>query len=327
MLSGVDWLGVLKNVKDEVIMPAWSGFWDGVMSDGQNLLLGTLGKIGTWFKESFWGPFAAAAFGAAGTNIMLGAARGFFKDGRDSFVREVARSGTYFITSFGGLVPKWGKRATNIFDETFGATGSTTMATQLSLKMGGFQLGKAFEKTFGGIGDSVKHPINSIKRIWSDLGASFITLKEKLEDISLGSVFTSVKTALSGLVNFLSSNAVVGFAAVTAAVVSLFSAYGGLEGVLQRVGQVFSDTVEHVKNFANSIGFSDKLDALKDAFGRLYDLLGKLKPIWEIFFTTITGIATTALNMVIGAVNNFVKIVSGIINVFVGALTLDFDTL
>lgn len=53
MLSGVDWLGVFKSVKDDVIWPAFKGFWDGLMSDGKNLLIGTLGKVGTWFKESF----------------------------------------------------------------------------------------------------------------------------------------------------------------------------------------------------------------------------------------------------------------------------------
>lgn len=92
MLSGVDWLGVLKNVKDEVIMPAWSGFWDGLMSDGQNYIIGTLGKIGTWFKESFWGPVASTIFGAVSLNIILGAARGFFSNTETSLITELAKS-------------------------------------------------------------------------------------------------------------------------------------------------------------------------------------------------------------------------------------------
>jgi hypothetical protein len=99
-------LGVLKKVKDEIIMPAWSGFWDGLMSDGQNYIIGTLGKIGTWFKESFWGPFAAAAFGAIGTNIMLGALRGFFTGGEKThFFGAIVDSMTWVIGSLGGLVP------------------------------------------------------------------------------------------------------------------------------------------------------------------------------------------------------------------------------
>lgn len=53
MLSGVDWLGVLKDVKDQIIWPAFKGFWDGLMSDGKNYILGFIGKITSWFKESF----------------------------------------------------------------------------------------------------------------------------------------------------------------------------------------------------------------------------------------------------------------------------------
>ena len=40
MLSGVDWLGVLIKVKNEIIWPAVKGFWEGLMADGKNLLLG-----------------------------------------------------------------------------------------------------------------------------------------------------------------------------------------------------------------------------------------------------------------------------------------------
>jgi hypothetical protein len=110
MLSGVDWLGVFKSVKDDVIWPAFKGFWDGLMSDGKNLLIGTLGKVGSWFKESFWGPFAAAAFGAVGTNIMLGAVRGFFNNTEGHLITEIGKSFTWVLGSLGGLIPSFGNK-------------------------------------------------------------------------------------------------------------------------------------------------------------------------------------------------------------------------
>lgn len=62
------------------------------MSDGKNLILGTLGKVGSWFKDSFWGPFASAALGAVGLNILIGAARGFFSDTGTHILTEIGKS-------------------------------------------------------------------------------------------------------------------------------------------------------------------------------------------------------------------------------------------
>ena len=71
------------------------------------------------------------------------------------------------------------------------------------------------------------------------------------------------------LVGFLTSDFVVGFGLAAGAVLSLFSSYGGLEGVIERIKKVFTDVVGHVKDFANSIGFSDKIEALKGALSGL----------------------------------------------------------
>lgn len=75
-------------------------------------------------------------------------------------------------------------------------------------------------------------------------------------------------------------------AIAVAAIASLSSSYGGLGGVLKRVGQVFTDAIKGIRDFADKIGFSDKIEKLKDAFGhlveplkRIYDVLGLLKPV------------------------------------------------
>ena len=110
MLSGVDWLGVFKDVKDNIIWPAFKGFWDGLMADGKNLLVGWIGKISSWFKESFFGPIVASILGVLVGNTVLGAIRGFFTGGDNkSLFGAIVDSMTWVITSVGGLVPGWGK--------------------------------------------------------------------------------------------------------------------------------------------------------------------------------------------------------------------------
>jgi len=79
MLSGVDWLGVFKDVKDRIIWPAFKGFWDGLMADGKNLLLGWVGKIKSWLEVSFFGPIVKAIMTIVAGNVVLGTLRGFFK--------------------------------------------------------------------------------------------------------------------------------------------------------------------------------------------------------------------------------------------------------
>lgn len=121
-------------------------------------------------------------------------------------------------------------------------------------------------------------------------------------------------------------------AAAAVAILSLTSSYGGLGGVLERVGKVFSDTVKHVKDFANSIGFSDKIQKLKDAFShlldplkRVYEVLGKLKPVWEVLFTTLTGVATTALNTIVGIIGGLAEVLAGIVDIVAGVIGLIVD--
>ena len=104
MLSDVDWLGVFKTVKD-AMWEGIAGAWDGLMSEGKNFFVGTIGKIISWFRDSFWGPIAKGVFGMASFNVMLGAIRGFFFDGSNSILGEISRSALYVI----GRLPIIGK--------------------------------------------------------------------------------------------------------------------------------------------------------------------------------------------------------------------------
>ena len=53
-LAGVDWLSAFKTVKD-AIWSAWKGFWNGLMSDGKNLIIGTVGKIISLLRKASGG--------------------------------------------------------------------------------------------------------------------------------------------------------------------------------------------------------------------------------------------------------------------------------
>lgn len=102
----------------------------------------------------------------------------------------------------------------------------------------------------------------------------------------------TVPSAMSGAVKAISGFAskLAGFAgpiaAVVAVVTSLTSAYGGLGGVIQRIGKVFSDAAKYVKGVMDALGASETIQYAKDAFGRLgeslkkvYDSLAVLKPL------------------------------------------------
>lgn len=160
----------MREVKDTAIWPAFKGFWDGLMSDGKNWILGTIGKIGSWFEKSFFGPIAKAIFSAMALNTLLGAARGFFKDGESSLITELAKSAKWVATSIGGLIPALGN-------------------------------------------DGLGAVIGTSTSLWDGLQGVLSWAK-----------------SISGPLT-----------AVTIAVASLTSSYGGLGGVLDRIKQVFSD--------------------------------------------------------------------------------------
>ena len=114
---------------------------------------------------------------------------------------------------------------------------------------------------------------------------------------------------------------------IVAAIASLTSSYGGLGGVIERVGKVFGDAIKGMKDFANSIGFSDKIDKLKKSLSnmveplkKLYDALGKLKPVWEVVFVTLSAVIEVALNAIVAAVGALVDVIGGLADIIGGAL-------
>lgn len=111
-------------------------------------------------------------------------------------------------------------------------------------------------------------------------------------------------------------------AIVIGLITALSSAYGGLGGVLQRIGKVFSDTWDNVKEWAGMIGLSDSIEKFKSALGRLwdyikklYDILGLLKPVWEVVFTAMSGVATVVLDVLVGAFTGLIDIITAVVDI------------
>lgn len=143
------------------------------------------------------------------------------------------------------------------------------MALGASIKFTGFKIAKAFGEWGEGIKTAIIGLANKVVGWFGPLQTAMV---------GGSSTITSFGSALSALAAPV--------AIAVAAIASLSSAYGGLGGVLKRIGKVFSDTVKHVKDFADKIGFSDKIEVLKDSFShlveplkRIYDVLGLLKPV------------------------------------------------
>jgi len=287
MLSGVDWLGVFKDLKDQVIWPAFKGFWDGLMSDGKNFLIGEVGKIKSWFSESFLGPIVAGILGAAGTfltwNWIAGAARGFFKDG-ESLVPAFTNSLKWMVGRFGEIV-------------------------------------EGMAPNFAGI----LQPIAQF--FGKDLSGYFSTAAAELGENGLGSALMGVGDILSKMAGPI--------ALVTAAIISLTESYGGLGGVLERVGKIFTDTWDNIKQWSDTIGLSDNIAKLGEAFGKLWDklqallsILGLLKPVWETLFTAISGAASiigeivvTVFDACVRAITGFIEYVDGVLGLFIDTIT------
>jgi hypothetical protein len=267
MLSGVDWLSVLNTAKN-AIWQAFKGFWNGLMSDGKNFLVGWIGKIKGFFSAD-WGPLVGVAIGAALTATLGLLSKtiqpilfGWF-NGLGAYARK---SKTPFVQALFNFV-------------------KPIEETKKSLEAVGLEA--SFKNVFYSLTNTVK-PLGKVVGVLEKLGKAIFSFK--------------------------------GIGVITAVVIALSSAYGGLGGAIKRVGEMFGQAFEKVKIFADSIGFSDKINALKESFKKLYDILAVLKPVWEVVFTFGSTVVEAAINTIIGAISACIEVVTGVIDIITGVL-------
>lgn len=226
MLSGVDWLGVLNTAKN-AIWQAFKGFWDGLMSDGKNYLVGRIAKIKGFFSAD-WGPLVGVAIGAA-------------------------------LTATLGLLSK---TIQPILFGWFNGLGAYARKSKTPFVQALFNFVKPIEDTKKAMEEV------GLEKTFTNFFAVLVDGSDKLKTIVY-----PIEKAAKAIFSFK------GVGVITAVVIALSSAYGGLGGAIKRVGEMFSQAFEKVKIFADSIGFSDKINALKESFKKLYDILAVLKPV------------------------------------------------
>lgn len=226
------------------------------MSEGKNFFVGTIGKIISWFRDSFWGPIAKGIFGMVSLNTFLGGMRGFFKEGNDGILTELVRSFTYLAAQ----VPILGKPFIEAFE----------FLTQ-------FQL----DRKKGGLGFAIKGALDGVFTYADIWKKQFVSLMEAAAVDGAGK-FTAFNTALKGMTGIGS----VGFGLIATAIASLTSSYGGLGGVLERIKKMFSDMIDIAKNVMDALGANEALQAAREGFEKLaaglkkvYDALAVLKPV------------------------------------------------
>lgn len=170
---------------------------------------------------------------------------------------------------------------------------------------------------------------------------------------AVAGIISAIATACSGLASVAGGVAtfvsaigglgtailpIVGIAsAVATAIYSLVQSYGGLEGTITKIKETVGGIVDAIKQKAESIHLTEKVDKLKEAIKGLGDNLGGLKSFWDtiFFFIQKTGtfIGVTLLPLIkdfiklatsgINIISSLVKAVGGAFDVIVGIFTGD----
>ena len=154
------------------------------------------------------------------------------------------------------------------------------------------------------------------------------------------SIFAQLASVLSGPV-------LIAIGAVVAAIGALTFAYGGIEGVINKIKETATNVINNLKEKADELGLTEKIEKLKAAFEKLKTALapviellrGKLKSAFDVIFKVIEGLVSflgsevlniisalvSMLTGVIEFITGFVNIIRGAIDVIVGLFTGDLS--
>lgn len=154
-------------------------------------------------------------------------------------------------------------------------------------------------------------------------------------------------TIFSVLAGVLSGPVLAAIGAVAAAIGALLFAYDGVAGVVEKIKETATNVINSLKEKADKLGISEKIEKLKTAFDNLMTTLqpfiellrGALKVVFDHLFKRIGEIITligsellnvvsagiTMLTGVIDFINGFLTVIKGAINVIVGLFTGDLD--
>lgn len=118
-------------------------------------------------------------------------------------------------------------------------------------------------------------------------------------------------------------------AAVAAAVYSIVESFGGVEGAVQRVKEMFTNIMDNIKHKIEEVGIGEKIEKLKEKFGELTEKLGNMRDFWEVIFTVIEKVASiigmtlvTAFGVLIDVIGDIIDFIGGLIDILGGLGTL-----
>lgn len=139
-----------------------------------------------------------------------------------------------------------------------------------------------------------------------------------------GFEFAGITEALGSL-STIAAPAVAVIGLVAASVTSLVESFGGFKGLLEELKGRFEPIIEKFKEFAESIHFSERIDALKSAFSGLADSfkalvgsLGSFKGVWEVVLDIFEMVAHVVGNTLIAGFNMLISVVTGVVNTLSG---------
>ena len=114
-------------------------------------------------------------------------------------------------------------------------------------------------------------------------------------------------------------------AAVGTAIYSIVESFGGVEGALGRLKELFSSIWENIQHRWEEAGLQDKIDDLKEKFKGLTDALGDMEDFWNVLFEIFGKIASyigmelvTAFGAIIEIVGDVCEYIQGLVDILGG---------
>lgn len=111
-------------------------------------------------------------------------------------------------------------------------------------------------------------------------------------------------------------------AGVVAAIYSIVESFGGVEGAIERVKQVFTNIIDTVKTSIANLGIGEKIEALKGKLSGLLESLGNLRSVWEIVFTVIEKVGSIIATVVVPAFNQLITIIGTVVDIITGLIEI-----
>ena len=111
-------------------------------------------------------------------------------------------------------------------------------------------------------------------------------------------------------------------AGVTLAVMSFTASFGGVEGAMAKLKEVFTDIGNSIKEFADRMNISERIQALKDSVSDLMTHMGDMQDMWNVLLAIGKPFAILVGDTLVVAFDMLVSIVKGVIEVIDGLMQI-----